>query len=129
MSGVVVVVLADGGAGGIIPADKSIAIANARERKRIPRFMLDTFWLARPKTSRKLRPGVVRDSDYPGPVGTPIKKFSSNNCVWPIGGSFGKRGRLDDLARAHERPFGHAAKRGYGVRVVVSGSGWVAPSG
>jgi len=29
--------------GGIIPADKSIAIANARERKRIPRFMLDTF--------------------------------------------------------------------------------------
>ena len=42
MSGVVGV-LADGGAGGIIPADKSIAIANARERKRIPRFMLDTF--------------------------------------------------------------------------------------
>ena len=42
MSGVVGV-LADGEAGGIIPADKSIAIANARERKRIPRFMLDTF--------------------------------------------------------------------------------------
>ena len=40
---------------GIIPADESIAIANARERIRIPRFMLDTFgW--RGRLGRETRP-------------------------------------------------------------------------
>jgi hypothetical protein len=48
VSGEFVGVLAEVGAGGIIPADRSIAIANARERRRIPRFMLDTFgWRGR----------------------------------------------------------------------------------
>jgi hypothetical protein len=44
----VVGVRADVVDGGIIPADKSIATANARERRQIPRFMMDTFgWQSR----------------------------------------------------------------------------------
>ena len=126
MSGVVGV-LADGEAGGIIPADKSIAIANARERKRIPRFMLDTFGWRGLKRAANLRPGVVRASDYPGPVRTPIKKFSSNNCVLPIGGSFGKAGRLHDLAE-DQPPFGLAAQQ-VQARGADSGAGCESDSG
>jgi hypothetical protein len=62
----VVGVRADVVDGGIIPADKSIATANARERRQIPRFMMDTFgWQSRlavkPKTSRFITdPRLVR---------------------------------------------------------------------
>jgi hypothetical protein len=44
----VVGVLADVVVGGSIPTEMSIATANARERRRIPRFMMDTFgWRSR----------------------------------------------------------------------------------
>jgi hypothetical protein len=46
--------------GGIVPADKSRAIATACERKRIPRFILDTFWLARPKMLCEMQMRLMR---------------------------------------------------------------------
>jgi len=83
------------GEGGIIPADRSIATANARERRRIPRFMLDTFgWRGRLAGEAHDRSETGErsccDLDYPGWGGSPIKKFSSDIREMPMSGSFGE---------------------------------------